>query len=80
MMNYIRPSMRYFNHVLQELEVRNLTARTVAGKLSSLLYQQVSKRSLFDPDFQNCSNHCSAVNLVSMFGILSSSFFVTNRH
>ena len=46
-------------------------ARIFAGVLCcrQVLYQQVSRRTLLDPNF-NCSNHCSAVNFGSMFGSL----------
>ena len=59
MIKYIRPSMRSFDHVFEELggftiglEWWPWIARTSARVLLSLLRQQVSTRTLFDPNFQ----------------------------
>ena len=51
--------------------------RTNAGVLSSFLYQQVSTRTLFDP---NCSNHSSAARFGSTFGSLLQTFCITAVH
>ena len=71
MINCIRPSVRYFNKVFAELWFRNWSRACRLECRSSCLCQQVSKRTLSDPN-PNCALHFSAVKFGSMFGYFPS--------
>ena len=82
----IRPSVRYFDHVFEELGVRNW-CRAVTLHSADVCWRavimcvpaQVSKRTLFDPSI-NCSNHVSATKFGSVLESFSLTFCTTHRH
>ena len=80
MINLIPPSLRYFDHVFEELGVRSrppaktLSKSNVCWPVVVILVQ----RTLFDAN-HICSSLCSAVRFGSMLESFFRTLFVTNK-